>query len=146
MRRPTGAFVRPTDALERTDGALRRIVSTISSPMTTHWHASVKAGRRAGWLPLVAPEDAEIAAVHRNHAVARVKLAHSDQAEVGQVWTSIGVFRRELRERGEIRGDLEGERREVQRVVRRTRGAGAKSRAVSCATSVRMVTAVQVER
>src|SRR6266849_7923568 len=45
-------------------------------------------------LALVAPVDAEIFAIDRDHAVSGMKLAQANQAEVRQVWMTVVVSRR----------------------------------------------------
>jgi hypothetical protein len=59
-------------------------------------------------LTFVAPVDPEVAAIHGDDAVARVELAHADEAEVREVGAPIGVSLREGRELRQVLPAVEG--------------------------------------
>jgi hypothetical protein len=51
--------------------------------------------------------------VHSNDSVLRVKLAHADQAEVGQIGLAIGVTNGKVQELIYVAGALEGDAQDV---------------------------------
>jgi hypothetical protein len=53
-------------------------------------------------LPLVAPINAKVAFIHRDDHMFGIQFAHSNHAEIGQVWPAIGVAPRQVLKLSEL--------------------------------------------
>jgi hypothetical protein len=68
-----------------------------------------RADERNGF-PLVPPVDTEVFPVHGDHTVPGVQLAHTNEAEIGEVRVPVGVSLGERAELKKVLAALEGER------------------------------------
>ena len=70
-------------------------------------------------LALVAPVHAEIVLIHRDDTVMRVKLAHANEAEVGEVRPPVGEPLAERLELGQVVAAIEREDEQPVETFRR---------------------------